>query len=261
MTSAALFIAGAAAGGLVAGVAAWRLTEERAARYGRLFSFALHEINTPVTAVNMTILNLLSGLFGEIPAEQVKWLEMTRDQVGRLNALVGEIRDLVHMELHRELRSTPTIADPRALIEEALTILRRGFEQAGIELRVELPAELPNVSTDSDRAVRSLSSLLFHARKFRVGGPVEIRGLRRGAMVAFQIEYGGTRLEPEEARRSLELFYPARDRKDQVLAATGLGLGLVRAVMRRTGGDLEFVSEDKGRTFLTLLLPAEKGKA
>lgn len=259
MNSGAAFLAGAAAGGVVAGVAAWRLASERAARYGRLFSFAMHEINTPVTAVNMTIINLLSGVFGDVPAEQVKWIEMTRDQVGRLNALVGEIRDLVHMELHRELRSGLTAVDPRELIEEALVTMRRGFSHAGIELVVEPSADLPKVRTDAERAARSLSSLLFHARKFRSGGgPVVVRAVRRGAAVACEIEYTGPRLDPEEARSSLELFYPAKDRKDQVLAATGLGLGLIRAVMRRVGAELELSVDEKGLTRLVLLMPAEE---
>ena len=262
MTSAAAFLAGAAAGGAVAGVAAWRLTEERAARYGRLFSFAMHEINTPVTAVNMTVINLLSGVFGEVPPEQVKWIEMMRDQVGRLNALVGEIRDLVHMELHRELRSELTAVDPRELIEEALVTMRRGFVHAAIELRVEVPDGLPRVRTDADRAARSLSSLLFHARKFRVGGgPVTVRAARRDAAVAIEIEYSGQRLDPAEARRSLELFYPARNRKDQILAATGLGLGLIRSVMHRLGADLELTVDEKGLTRLALLLPVEGAKS
>ena len=260
MTNAAAFLAGAAAGSVLASVAAWRLTEERAARYGRLFSFAMHEINTPVTAVNMTVINLLSGVFGDVPADQVKWIELTRDQMGRLNALVGEIRDLVHMELHRELRWSLSAAAPKALIEEALTTIRRGLEHASIELRVELPEDLPAVRTDADRAVRSLSSLLFHARKFRVGGAVTIRALRRGSLIAFEVEYVGPELDPREARRSLELFYPVHGRKDQVLAATGLGLGLIRAVMRRVGGDLDLAVEDKGRTRLILLLPAEERK-
>lgn len=259
MTPAAAFIAGAASGGAVAGFAAWRLTEARAAKYGRLFSFAMHEINTPVTAVNMTIINLLSGIFGDVPAEQVKWIEMTRDQVGRLNALVGEIRDLVHMELHRELRSGLTAVEPRELIEESLVTLRRGFAHAGVELVVEPAEDLPKVRTDAERAVRSLSSLLFHARKFRAGGgPVVVRASVRGRLVAVEIEYTGQRLDPAEARRSLELFYPARDRKDQILAATGLGLGLIKAVMRRVGADLELSVDEKGLTKLVLLLPAEE---
>jgi signal transduction histidine kinase len=261
MTSAAAFFAGAAAGSAVAAVAAWRLSERSAARYGRLFSFAMHELNTPLTAVNMTIINLLSGVFGEVPAEQVKWIEMTRDQLGRLNALAGELGDLVHMELHRELRTGLGTASPRTLIEEALTTIRRGFEHAGVELRLESAEGLPNVRTDADRAVRSLSSLLYHARKFRSGGPVTVRALRRGVFVACEVEYEGQSLKPGEARRSLELFYPVRERKDRILAATGLGLGLIRAVMRRVGGELELVVGEKGRTRLVLLLPAEQGRA
>ncbi len=258
MTTAGAFLAGAAAGGLAAGFAAWRLTEERAAQYGRLFSFAMHEINTPVTAVNMTIINLLTGVFGDVPPEQLKWIEMTRDQVGRLNGLVGEIRDLVHMELHLDLRSTVEPVPAAELVEDALTSLRRGFAHAGIELRIEAEASLPEVRTDRDRAVRTLSSLLFHARKFRLGGPVTLRASREGGFVVCAIEYAGQKISPEEVRRSLELFYPARKRSSQILAATGLGLGLVRSVMRKLGADVDLSVDPRGASRLTLRLPVEE---
>ncbi|MFI5360490.1 MAG: sensor histidine kinase [Elusimicrobiota bacterium] len=261
MNSAAVFCAGAAAGGAVAGFAAWRLTEERAARYGRMFSFAMHEINTPVTAVNMTIINLLSGVFGEVPEDQTKWLEMTRDQVGRLSSLVGEIRDLVHLELHRELRISLGPVVPTEVFEAALAPMRRGFNQGGVELRVEIPSALPPVRTDAERAARSLAGLLFHARKFRISGPVTLRARRRGTSLVCEVEYVGPRLDPEEARRSLELFYPARGRRDHTLAATGLGLGLIRTVMRRVGGDLELSCAGDGATRLSLVLPEDAEKS
>jgi signal transduction histidine kinase len=256
MATAAAFLAGAVLGGLAAGYAAWRLTEERAAQYGRLFSFAMHEINTPVTAVNMTIINLLSGVFGDVPPEQLKWIEMTRDQVGRLNALVGEIRDLVHMELHLDLRSSVEDSAPAEMISDALKTLTRGFEHAGIDLRVETEDGLPKVRTDPDRTVRSLASLLFHARKFRVGGPVSLRARRDGGFVVISVEYTGQKIAPDEVRRSLELFYPAQRRSDQILAATGLGLGLVRAVMGRVGGAVDLSVSENGTSLLTLRLPA-----
>jgi signal transduction histidine kinase len=257
MNAASAFAAGALVGGVAAGVAAWRLTEERAAQYGRLFSFAMHEINTPVTAVNMTIINLLSGVFGEVPPDQVKWIEMTRDQVGRLNALVGEIRDLVHMELHLDLRSSVETVVPAEIVEEGLTSLRRGFAHSGVELVVEVAEGLPPVRTDRDRASRTLASLLFHARKFRVSGPVVLRAFRDGGFVVCAIEYAGHKIAPDEVRRSLELFYPAHKRSDQTLAATGLGLGLVRAVMRRVGGDVDLSVDPKGASRLTLSLKIE----
>ena len=106
MTPSAAFLAGVITGGVFAGLAAQALYRRKAALFGRLFSFAMHELNTPITAVNMTVLNLLSGVFGELPGQLTPWIEMTREQVGRLNGLVGEVRDFVHMELHEDLRVT-----------------------------------------------------------------------------------------------------------------------------------------------------------
>ena len=255
MTTGEAFLAGAAAGGAAAGAVAWRWHEARAARYGRLLSFALHEINTPMTAVNMTVINLLSGVFGAIPPDQLKWIEMARDSVARLNALADETRDFVHLELGPGLRSTVEPAAPAEIVAETLETLSRGFVHAGIELRVEVAEGLPEVRADRERAVRSLSSLLFHARKFRGGGPVDLKARLDGSAVVFSVEYAGQKLPPDEVRLSLELFHPARERSDKILPASGLGLGLVRAVMRRAGADADLSVDENGSSRLTLRLP------
>jgi signal transduction histidine kinase len=256
MSAGAAFAAGLLLGGAGAAFAARRLLRERAALYGRLFSFAMHELNTPVTAVNMTVMNLLEGVFGELPPAQRPWVEMTREQVSRLNALVGEIRDLVHMELRKEMREQVSDAAPAELAEEAVAALRQGFTLAGVELLLDVPKGLPDVRADADRAARSLTSMLFHARKFRKGGPVALTARAAGGRVAFTVAYDGAALPEGEAEKSLELFYPARVRKDHQLAATGLGLGLVKAVMARTGGELGLAVDEQGKARLTLSLPA-----
>lgn len=258
MSAGAAFLLGAALGGTAVGLLARRLALDKTRRCARLLSFALHELNTPVTAVNMTVLNLLSGVFGELPPEPLKWVGMTRDQLGRMNALVGELRDLVHLELNQELRAVLRPEDPAGIVDDALVALRSGFAQAGVELSVELEPGLPKVRTDAERAARSLSSLLHHARKFRAGGGVSLRSRRDGAWVEFEVRYQGRPLPPGEAAASLELFYPARPRKDQILCAAGLGLGLVRAVGERLGAALGYESDEGGAARLTLRLPVAR---
>lgn len=261
MTLAAAFLAGALAGAAVAGLAARSAYERKAALFGRLFSFAMHELNTPITAVNMTVLNLLSEVFGELPAPLKPWIEMTREQVGRLNGLVGEVRDFVHMELHQDLRVTTAELTAQEILDEALVSIRRAMEQAGVEFRVESPEGLPVVHADPDRAARCLSSVLFHARKFRTAGPIELKVAKARHGVSFAVSYQGPRLAPGDAEASLDLYYPARLRKDQVLGATGLGLGLVREVARLIGGDLEFRVEEDGRATVTLHYSSAEAKA
>lgn len=232
----------------------WAHGRRRSQMFGRLFSFAMHELNTPITAVNMTVINLLSEVFGELPAPLKPWVEMTREQVGRLNGLVGEVRDFVHMELHQDLRVAAEEMTVQEVLDEALVSISRGMEQAGVEFTVSTGADLPLLRTDPDRAARCLSSVLFHARKFRVKGPISLAVTRATEGAAFAVTYEGPRLAPGVAEECLDLYYPAVHRRDQTLGATGLGLGLIRAVARLIGGDLGFAAAEDGRATVTLLL-------
>jgi len=255
MRDVAFFVAGAALGGASAAVVAeWR-DRRRGAELGRMLSFAAHELNTPVTAVNMTVMNLLAGVFGELSAGHRPWLEMTREQVTRLAAVLGELRDFTHLTLKGDFRPSLEVVRPEALLEQAAGSVRRGFEQAGAPLELSIPDGLPALRCDAERASRSLASLLFHARKFRLGGAVRVEARAAGPGVVFAVSYAGSRLPPGEAARSLELGYPGRERSDQILAATGLGLGVVRLVLERTGGSLSFQVKDDGRSELAMSLP------
>jgi signal transduction histidine kinase len=253
MTASAAGVAGFALGAAVASVAAWYLHRLWVVRRGRLLAFALHELNTPATAANLTLVNLLEGVFGELTQTQAKWAATARDQIGRLGAVAGETRDLVHMELLEGLRLQTEPVSAEELIEYALESVRGAYAHASIPLEESVDKNLPQVATDAERATRTLSGLLFHARKFRERGPVVFRAGHSADAVFCEISYECRPLSPADAAASLELLYPARKRTDQILSTSGLGLGLSRAVMRRAGGDVDFSFDGaRARVVLTL---------
>jgi len=252
------FLLGTAFGAGLAAAASCFILRRQLRIYARMLSFSLHELSTPITAINMTLVNLLSGVFGEITPEHHQWIEMSQDQVARMASLLAEARDFVHLELGRDMRAVIAPAEASEILESALAAHRRAFAHAGVELVVEAAKGLPRCRTDAQRAARSLAALIQHAKKFRVAGPVRVSAASRGAGVAFEVVYDGTIPPPGEARRSLELFYPARERGDQVLSASGLGLGFVRLVMSRLGGGLEFDVDPSGKATLSLILTAEE---
>jgi signal transduction histidine kinase len=246
-----------AAGGAAA--ATWAMGRRRKI-LGRFVSFAAHEINTPITAVNMTVLNLLSGVFGTLPAEQQPWVEMMREQIGRLNAIIGELRDLIHLELNKELLLRTETLSVSELAEAAAAGVRDGLAQAKVPLKVSaIPPDLW-VAGDPDRTARTLTSLLFHARKFRAGGPIRLEVSARLPSVEFVVGFEGPILPPGEAERSLGMFYPALSLK-QTLTATGIGLGVLRALLRLQGGELALRVEGRAhRLVMTLPAAAAPGK-
>ena len=253
MTVTVAGVLGFALGAAVATTAAWVLHRRWVVRRGRLLAFALHELNTPATAASLTLVNLLDGVFGDLTEAQTKWASTARDQIGRLGAVAGETSDLVHMELLEGLRLHTEPVSAAELIEYALQSARGAYVHASIPLEVSVEENLPEVSTDPERATRTLSGLLFHARKFRERGPVIFRAARAADAVVCEISYEGLPLSPANAAASLDLFFPARQRTNQILAASGLGLGLSRAVMRRAGGEVTFSIEGvRARMVLTL---------
>ena len=258
MSPSSAFLAGLALG--AAAAAAGMLWDERrrARRLGRFLSHAAHEINTPITVINITVLNTLSGVFGELPPEQVKWIELMREQVGRLNGMVGELRDLVHLVLRRDLVLHAESAVPGDLAAAALTMVQRSAAQSETEVKADLPAGLPRVRVDRDRTIRTLTSLFFHARKFRSTGDIRLSGESRDGRVLLRLEYQGRPMSPDAARRSLELMYPAFQDRQHTLSAVGLGLGMLRALARIQGGDLDLAVGPDGRSALTLALALAK---
>ena len=258
--------AGAFAAGLALGAAAGAAAAAWAARrrrkeLGRFVSFAAHEINTPITAVNMTVLNLLSGVFGTLDAEKLPWVNLMREQMVRLNAIIGELRDLIHVELDKELLLRSEPAQTAELLDGAANSVAQGLQQAGAPLEVDAGSAPPVVLGDPDRLQRTLTSLLFHAKKFRSAGPVRLSAREEGGAAAFEVAFEGPALPPGEAERSLDAFYPARAAR-QTMTATGTGLGVLRLLLRRQGGDLRLRVEGKThRLVMTVpLAPAAAGK-
>ncbi|MHB2025817.1 MAG: sensor histidine kinase [Elusimicrobiota bacterium] len=221
-------------------------------RLGRFLSFAAHEINTPLTAAAMTTVNLLDGALGKISPEQRPWFEILREQIVRLTATIGDLRDFIHFHLRDGLSLKIEPVDSVKIIDEAVSLVTRGFSQAGTALRVTADNDLPAINGDRERLERIFLGILYHCRKFRTSGDVDVRAQKTptGAKVSFA--YFGTELSLREARRSLNLFYPARLRRDQLLTSTGLGLGALKVLANLQGGDISIRTDETGRVSIAV---------
>lgn len=218
----------------------------------------MHEVNTPITAINMTVLNFLNGVFGPLADENLRWMEMLRTQTSRLGGMVGELRDIIHLELKKDLflRVEP-VSLPDA-VEQVMESLRRGIPEAELMLELDIARDIPMLMADPERLPRSIQSLIFHARKFRVSGAIKLAARAEAGRSTISVAYLGPKMTPDEAEKSLNLYYPALRRKDQILCAVGMGLGALREICRVQGGELELAVQQNGLTTLSLHFPLAK---
>jgi signal transduction histidine kinase len=133
------------------------------------------------------------------------------------------------------------------------------LQQAGLVVERSLPADLPRVRGDAAALRRVIANLIANAVKFAgAGGSLAIRAAAPpGARaVVLRVEDRGPGIAREERERVFEPFYrgPAAERNRT--PGSGLGLSLVRHVVRAHGGRVRAEAREGGGAALVVELPA-----
>src|SRR5690606_30047734 len=102
-----------------------------------------------------------------------------------------------------------------------------------------------------------IGNLLNNAAKYTdPGGHIEIRGERRGALVAIEIKDNGIGIPPEQVPNLFDLFTQGSRGVDRSQGGLGIGLTLVRSLTELHGGRVEAASAGLGKgSSFTILLP------
>ncbi|HWQ69373.1 MAG TPA: ATP-binding protein [Patescibacteria group bacterium] len=243
-----------------------------------------HELRTPLTSIRGYLETLLEGGL-EDRKHARPFLEVIHKHTERLGRLVDDLMDLSNLELGRvTLHRQPTVlAD---VLQNATTIYGPQAAKQEIELRTELPHELPPVLADRDRLVQILINLLDNGLKFTPkGGRVTVtakivQGSRfkvQGSesetrhptpetqtlseAVEIAVQDTGIGIPSQDLPRITERFYRVDRARSRELGGTGLGLAIVKHLVKAQGGELAIESElNKGTTVRFTLPIASLGK-
>jgi signal transduction histidine kinase len=126
-----------------------------------------------------------------------------------------------------------------------------------IELRVDVPAELPAVHMVEDHLVLVLINLVLNAADAMPGGgALAISARHERGQVVLCVEDTGTGMTPEVKARALLPLYTTK------AGGTGLGLSVCSGIARSAGGSLELESTPGAGTSVIVRLPvAEPARA
>jgi signal transduction histidine kinase len=223
-----------------------------------------HELRTPLSVVCSAGENLADGLVAA-PDQVRRYGTLVRDEGRRLAALVEQILDFAGTYAgRRSYRRDPVSV--AALVDGALEALQPALGEGGIVVERDLPAGLPTIQGDGPALTRALRNLLENAIKY--GGESRFvrlvaSGHERGgrALVRILIADRGQGIERAELRHIFEPFYRGRDARDSQIRGSGLGLALVRSIVRAHGGEVTVESTPLRGSVFTIELPAEAPRA
>lgn len=205
-----------------------------------------HELRTPFTGI-LGMTDLLAD--APLGPEHRRYLAAMRRSTASLLGMLDQILDYSQVELGGIVRHD-TVFEPGRLAAEAIALFRALALEKGLDLRVDIAADLPRtVVGDEGKTRQILLNLISNAIKFTDSGSVAIRvsadpwpdgmGLRHDVVDT------GIGMSAEAQAR---LFEPFRqiDGDPRLRGGSGLGLSICKRLAVALGGEVGVQSRPGG---------------
>ena len=216
-----------------------------------------HDLCSPLSIIE-GYTDLLKEV-GPLSVQQHQFLGRIKAAIANMTQLVTDLLDLGKIEAGLEMEMMP--CDLEETIDLVVTGLQGWAERRGIELRVELPENVPRVRGNSIRLRQVLTNLVDNALKYTPGGgAVAIRVLVENGSVTVQVRDTGIGIGFDDLPRIFEKFYRVKTEETGDVVGTGLGLAITKSIVEMHGGRIWAESEPgAGSTFSFALPILERG--
>lgn len=239
-----------------------------------------HELRTPLSNIKMAIQMLEIALKDlDLPTKiqsfpVARYLQILRDECDRETSLINDLLDLARLDAGTEPLMLTTI-DLRVWLPHLAEAFDERIRNQQQTLILDIPAELPMLTTDLSYLERTLVELLHNACKYTPPGETIVISANththsnhshvvngRSALPAtdsadslvLSVSNSGVEIPPEERDRIFDKFYRIPNHDPWKYGGTGLGLALAKKQVELLQGKI-WVTSEHGWTTLTVKLP------
>lgn len=222
-------------------------------------SLASHQLRTPLTSISWYTEMILKGDVGQVTSDQKKYLEEIYQGNQRMIELVNTLLDVSRIELGTfKIESRPT--DIIKLAESVLNEQKVEIEKNNLIITENFSKNVPIFSTDPKLLRMVFQNLLSNAVAYTpINGKIEFAISFDGKeTVRIKVSDTGYGIPKNQQNQIFTKLFRADNIRDKDVDGTGLGLYIVKSIVKNSGGEIWFESEEnKGTTFYVSLPSAE----
>lgn len=215
---------------------------------------ASHDLKTPLTVI-LANNNILATHKDETVGSQMKWIESTSEEAGRMTELVNKMLELAKEEAAKEELKFGEV-DLSEIVENSIL----QFEVVAFEKNLTIESGIqPNiiVRTHAPTFSKVLEILFDNAIKYsEEGGKISVALYKSSKKIYFSINNKGEYIKPDELPHIFERFY--RTNKERNIHGHGLGLSIAKKKCDMMGLKLSVESNEYDGTTFTIALKAKK---
>jgi signal transduction histidine kinase len=224
--------------------------QESKIEQAQFVSTVAHELRIPMTSIMGYTDLLKGGAMGEVNENQLNFLNVIRENVGRMSKLVSDLSDIYKAEggrLHLDIEPMSLLQAAKNAAEMAAPLL----EERGQKLEVLISEELPAVRADLKRAAQMVQYLLENASLYSPeGATLAVRARVEDGAARLMVVDSGIGVAPEDQAMIFTQFFRSEVEEVRTHKGWGLSLCVVKKLAEFMDGSIGYETEPKkGSTF------------
>jgi two-component system, sporulation sensor kinase E len=230
------------------------IQSERLTALTLLAAGVAHEIGNPLNSLHIH-LQLVERKLRKVPEglrrELQQSLEVAGDEIQRLDSIVQQFLGAI-----RPARLETRLENINALVQESVAFLEAEIQDRDILVEQELRADLPLLEVDRNQLKQAFYNVIKNAfQAMKTSGLLRIRTDLEDHFVSITFSDSGGGISPENMSKIFEPYFTTK------ASGSGLGLLIVRRIVREHGGEIDLVSHEGRGLTLTIRLPIRDQRA
>jgi len=203
-----------------------------------------HELRNPLAPIAHAVEIVIAD---KVDQHQRKWAqEIIARQVKRMALLLDDLLDVSRIT-QGKLKLRKEIVSLAVLLESVVETARPIINAKGHKFEIHIPANEVYLEVDPLRLSQALSNLLTNAAKYTdAEGSITLAVTVAESGISFVVKDNGIGIEQEVVPKLFEMFSQASTAIDRSEGGLGIGLSLVKGLIRLHGGTVTAKSEGIG---------------
>jgi signal transduction histidine kinase len=212
----------------------------------------VHELRTPLASLSTATYLLLRPEMSREQRDQI--VNNIHNETLRLNSLASSFLDLARLESGR-VQFRKTRFSSADLIYEVRDVMMSKAQETSVQIRVDVPADMPLMEADRDKIKQVLLNLLSNAIKYnRTNGSVIVAGNFSDTEISVSVQDTGMGIPEDSLPHLFQKFYRVHEHESKA-SGTGLGLSICKQIIQGHNGRIEVKSKMGVGTSFTIHLP------
>jgi len=213
-----------------------------------VISAVSHELQTPLTSIQMFTETLLSGKI-KVYSKTVEYLNIIHGESERLKRLINNLLDISRIEKGVKTYNFRRL-DLKEVVESVVLSMKYEIEKNGIEINSDFIGKDFFISADSDSVSQAIINLITNAVKYsRENKTIRIVLKKTDDQVIMSVQDHGIGILQSELNSIFDSYYRSGKNTGNI-SGTGIGLTLVKHIVNAHNAKIEVESEPgQGSTF------------